>query len=158
MLSKRLITLKFRHLRVHKILGCWRWKALWQYKNEILPVIFDTNKKGIDFGGANGPVSLHTTIVDFAEKDSFQRPVKVKNLKELTDKLDYIFSSHTLEHIEPLEQVLKAMTEVLKPKGRIIFHVPAYTCVRWQSGIHTNKAFNDHAWSFHLKGDQPQKV
>jgi predicted SAM-dependent methyltransferase len=80
--------------------------------------------------------------------------VPVGKLSDLKEKQDYIFSSHTLEHISNLEEVLLEMTKVLKDNGKIIFHVPAYTCVRWRYGIHVNKAFNDHHWSFHLKSDQ----
>ena len=48
----------YRHMKCHKILGCWRWKALWQKKEELLPVLFDMDLKGVDFGGAFGPVVL----------------------------------------------------------------------------------------------------
>ena len=67
-----------RHMKYHKILGCWRWKALWQKKNDLIPVLFDENKIGIDFGGANGPVSYHAKVVDFATKDTFNRKVNFK--------------------------------------------------------------------------------
>ncbi|MEM1319464.1 MAG: methyltransferase domain-containing protein [Bacteroidota bacterium] len=140
----------YRHRRVHKILGGWRWKGLWQYKNKILNTLFDPQLQGIDFGGANGPVSLHATIVDFDPVDAFNRPVPYKSLKDVDFKADYIFSSHTLEHISDLDSIFKEMIGVLKPTGRIIFHVPAYTCIRWRSGLHSNRKFNDHAWTFFL--------
>lgn len=144
----------YRHMRCHKILGCWRWKVLWQKRDLLLPVLFDEQKIGIDFGGANGPVSLHALTVDFAPVDTFNRVVKYKNLTDVEEKVDYIFSSHTLEHIGDLDAIFEDMKKILKPGGNLYFHVPAYTCVRWRSGLHTNRAFNDHAWTFHLGGDK----
>lgn len=146
----------YRHMKYHKILGGWRWKGLWQKKNDLIPFIFNSNLKGIDFGGANGPISLTTTIVDFAPKDSFNRTVKYNSLKNLDFKLDYIFSSHTLEHIENLDSIFSEMKNVLKTDSTLFFLVPAYTCKRWNSGVHTNRKFNDHAWTFHLEKDQPK--
>jgi len=144
---------KYRHLKYHKILGAWRWKGLWQNKELISEFVFNNNLKGIDFGGANGPISSTITIVDFADKDSFKRPVKYKSLSSIDFKLDYIFSSHTLEHIKDLDSIFNEFKNHLKENAQLFFLVPAYTCVRWQSGIHTNKAFNDHAWTFCLEKD-----
>ena len=144
----------YRHMRCHKILGCWRWKALWQNKDILLPVLFDKGQVGIDFGGANGPVSLHSITVDFAPVDTFNRKVKYKHLTDVPQQVDYIFSSHTLEHIKDLDAIFSEMRNVLKKDGKLFFHVPAYSCVRWRSGLHTNKAFNDHAWTFHLEEDK----
>lgn len=143
----------YRHMRCHKILGCWRWKVLWQKKSELLPVLFDKNKIGIDFGGANGPVSLHAKVVDFAVIDTFNRKVQYKNLTDVDEKVDYIFSSHTLEHIKDLDLIFDEMKKVMKKGANLFFHVPAYTCTRWRSGIHTNRSFNDHAWTFYLSAD-----
>jgi|SRR5690554_929905 len=144
---------RYRHMKFHKILGAWRWKGLWQNKDLICKYVFDKSKKGIDFGGANGPISLTTTIVDFAKKDSFHRPVMYNNLKDLDFNADFIFSSHTLEHIPNLDDIFKEMKNHLKANAQLFFHVPAYSCSRWRSGIHTNKAFNDHAWTFCLQKD-----
>lgn len=147
----------YRHMKHHKILGGWRWKGLWQFKNTILPIVFNDKLKGIDFGGANGPISLTTPIVDFARKDSFNRDVKYHSLNDLDFYPDFIFSSHTLEHIEDLDTVFYQMNDRLKIGGQLIFLVPAYSCKRWNSGVHMNKAFNDHAWTFYLSKDKPNK-
>jgi len=143
----------YRHMRCHKLLGCWRWKTLWQKKQELLPVLFDKSLNGVDFGGANGPVSLHAKVVDFAEKDTFNRQVNYKNLTDVKQPVDYIFSSHTLEHIPDLDAIFTDMQQLVKKGGNLFFHVPAYSCERWRSGLHTNRAFNDHAWTFHLASD-----
>ncbi len=147
---------KHRHSNYNnaKTLGCWRWKALWQYKDVIAPLVFDSKLNGIDFGGANGPVSFNTTIVDFDDKDVFARKVNYRNLEDLKEPADFVFTSHTLEHIEDLDTILGKIKDCLKPNGKFIAHVPAYSCIRWRPGIHTNKKFNDHVWSFHLEGDE----
>lgn len=146
----------YRHMKFHKILGGWRWKGLWQKKLTLIPFIFNKNLKGIDFGGANGPISLNVIIVDFADKDSFNRAVKYKNLKEVDFEADFIFSSHTLEHIKELDSIFAQMKNVLKKGAPLFFLVPAYTCKRWNSGVHTNRKFNDHAWTFYLEKDIPE--
>lgn len=147
----------FRHMKFHKILGGWRWKVMWEKREMLLQTIFNSDLRGIDFGGANGPVSLHTEIVDFASHDSFNRPVKYNSFDALDFKADFVYSSHTLEHVPNLDEVLAEMKQHLKPKAKLFLHVPAYTCKRWRSGIHTNKKFNDHAWTFHLSSDVPKE-
>lgn len=146
---------RYRHFKVNKILGSWRWKGIWQHKNEIIPVVF--NKTGIDFGGAYGPISYQATVVDFSKKDIFGRKVVYHSLEEIDFRVDYVFSSHTLEHIPEIENTIKKIHEMLFPNGTLILNLPSYTCTRWRSGIHTHKTFNDHAWTFHLSGSQVDK-
>ncbi|MCX6256874.1 MAG: methyltransferase domain-containing protein [Bacteroidia bacterium] len=146
---------RFRHFKANKILGSWRWKGLWKLKNELIPVFFDPEKKGIDFGGAFGPISMQAEIIDFSKKDIFDRPVRFHSLEEVTFKTDFIFSSHTLEHIENLDLIFQQFKGILKPEGIIVLNLPAYSCTRWQSGIHTHKDFNDHRWTFYLEGTKP---
>ena len=150
--EKRTKDFRYRHGKMSRILGCWRWKGLYQHKQKILPILFDKEKRGIDFGGAFGPVSMHTTVVDFAEKDIFHRKIKYKSLQDIDFTVDYIFSSHTLEHIEALESVFSQMQKILKKGGQLILNLPAYSCKRWRHGVHSNKKFNDHKWTFILAG------
>ncbi len=142
----------YRHKQFLKILGCWRWYGLYENKQQILDIV--NNGTGIDFGGAAGPVRKETTIVDFSEKDIFERKVKYNDLSEVDFKVDYIFSSHTLEHIPDLKSIFTNMNLKLSEDGDVIFHLPAYTCVRWRNGVHKNKKFNDHHWTFFLKADE----
>jgi len=138
----------YRHNNFLKILGCWRWMGLYENKQEIMEVIY--NGEGIDFGGAAGPVVKEATVVDFSTEDIFKRPVKYRSLADITKKVDFIFTSHTLEHIKDLDAIFKQMTTLIKDNGKIIIHLPAYTCTRWRNGVHTNKKFNDHYWTFYL--------
>ena len=55
---------RFRHGQLAPALGSWRWKGVYQKRAKLLPVIFDNSLKGIDLGGAYGPISTNTTIVD----------------------------------------------------------------------------------------------
>lgn len=143
----------YRHHRVNRLLGCWRWKGLWQKRALLAPIVFDGSLRGLDFGGANGPVSLHTCIVDFDTRDTFGRAVNIHSLDDLTGPFDYLFTSHTLEHIENLDQVLTRMQGLLKPAAALFLHLPAFTCTRWRPGIHRHQRFNDHHWAFALSSD-----
>jgi SAM-dependent methyltransferase len=143
---------KYRHsIYLQKQLGSWRWKGMYQFRNLILPIIFKENSKGIDLGGAYGPVSQNA-IVDFAKHDIFGRPVKYRDLEDVDLQTDFIYTSHTFEHIPDLEKLVTQIQRVLKPEGYLIVLVPSYSCVSWRVGIHTNYFHNDHVWTFCLSG------
>ncbi len=144
----------YRHQKMHRVLGAWRWKGLFLNRNEFIPCLFDSKNRVIDFGGAFGPVSQQATIVDFARKDVFGNTVNYHDLSQVNFQADIIFSSHTFEHIKELERVLRDIRNILKPGGQLILNLPAYSCIRWQHGVHTNKKFNDHYWTFILKQTQ----
>ena len=144
---------KFRHFYFNRALGSWRWKGVYQNRELLSKYIFDENLKGIDFGGAYGPISKNTHIVDFSERDIFGRDVEIKSLDQVDFKIDYLFSSHTFEHIQELNQTLNQVKEMMNPEGQLFLNLPSYSCKRWRSGIHTNKKFNDHKWTFYLSGD-----
>ena len=144
----------YRHHRINKLLGCWRWKGMWQFRDKVAPIVFNTKLRGIDFGGANGPVSLETTVVDFADKDIFGRLVEFRSIDEVPYQLDFVFSSHTLEHIGNLDEIFIQFQEALKADGILLLHLPAYSCKRWLPGIHKNSKFNDHKWAFALASDE----
>jgi SAM-dependent methyltransferase len=144
---------QFRHHPfLQKQLGSWRWKAMYQYRKELAPIIFNKKLTGIDLGGAYGPVAQHTVIVDFEKSDIFGREVKYRTLNEIDFQADYLFSSHTLEHIQDLDELARQIRRILKPGGIIISLVPSYSCISWRVGNHTNKFHNDHVWTFYLSG------
>lgn len=135
-----------------KKLGCWRWKGMFLNRRYLVPILLDTHKKGVDIGGAYGPVSKNVTIVDFNTKDVFGRPVKYRMLDDLDFKPDFIFASHVFEHIQELEAVVKQCAEVLADGGQLIIMVPAYTCKAWWADTHKNRAHGHHIWTFALSG------
>ena len=146
---------RFRHdPHMQKQLGSWRWKAMYQHRRKLVPIIFAENAKGIDLGGAYGPVSKNGVIVDFARNDIFGRPVQYKYLNEIDFQADFIYSSHTLEHIPDLDALATQIKRIVKPGGDIIILVPSYSCTSWRVGIHTNQFHNDHVWTFYLSGTQ----
>jgi hypothetical protein len=146
---------KYRHsIYLQKQLGSWRWKGMYQFRNLMLPIIFKENSKGIDLGGAYGPVSPNAIIVDFAKQDIFGKPVQYKYLEEVDFQVDFIYTSHTFEHIPDLEKLVTQIRRILKPGGYLIVLVPSYSCVDWRVGNHTNLYHNDHVWTFYLSGTE----
>lgn len=131
-----------------KKLGGWRWKGLFTYRKEIVPILYHNNLKGVDFGGSQRPISNHLDIVDLEKIDYYNRPVKYSSLKQVEGGLDFIFSSHTLEHIPNLEQILEEMYESLNFGGKLILNLPAYTCLRWRadSGIDMGGTLHVHTF------------
>ena len=55
----------------------------------------------------------------------------LNRLDEIDYDLDFIFSSHTLEHIPNLEEILQQMYDNLVKDGILALNLPAYTCKRW---------------------------
>lgn len=136
----------YRHVALSE-LGAWRWLPAYQYRDLLCEYIF-SKKKGIDFGGYFGPIYGRTEIVDTA----------YKHLKQISDisseSLDYVFSSHTLEHIEDMDAALDDLYRVLKEKGKIIIIVPAYTCKRWRPGVKTNS----HKHTLSIDGNKYTRI
>ena len=119
-------------------IGAWRWLCNWQKRKFLLELIF-SDKKGIDFGGALGPIGGNTIVVDVVSLFP-----KIDDIKD--DAFDYIFTSHTLEHVPNLAEVLIKLYNKLKNGGIIYISVPSYTCVRWRADN-----LPKHLWTFSLE-------
>jgi len=141
----------YRHFKMNTLLGTWRWKGMFTYKDKILPIIFNKNLKGVDFGGAQCPVSRDIDIVDIDNKDIWGRPIKYKNLKDINYKLDYIFSSHCLEHLPELSKFIEQFYNSLKDNGKLILNLPAYTCKRWRGKNGHWMGGTPHLYTFALE-------
>jgi predicted SAM-dependent methyltransferase len=152
---------RLRHFKLNKILGAWRWLGIFEQRHEIMPYIF-SEKKGLDFGGARGPISLQIKLCDRLKLDVFKRKVAYNSLKEISDRsLDYIWTSHTLEHIDSLSKTLSKLKDKLVKGGVLFLHVPSYTCFRWQSGIHNykdEKGDSSHNYTFYLSKDKSDNI
>lgn len=135
---------------ISKKLGGWRWKGLFTYRKEIVPILYDNNLKGVDFGGSQRPISNHLDIVDLEQKDYYNRPIKYNSLKQIEGELDFIFSSHTLEHIPNLEEILDDMFQSLKNGGKLILNLPSYTCKRWRADSGQDMGGTLHVHTFKL--------
>lgn len=67
----------------------------------------------------------------------------IENIKKAS--LDYIFSSHTLEHVAEWEAALVQWVSLLKKGGRIFLYLPHPDCLIWKPGA---PGIGDgHKWS-----------
>jgi SAM-dependent methyltransferase len=124
---------------VYRRLGAWRWPAVFEHRYLISNHVFDADQVGIDFGGWQGPIGGFSTIIDIALGNSLDN---IRN-----NSLDYIFTSHTLEHVNNIIDTLMKMCNKLKDGGKIMIHVPSYKKGDW-------RALNDkdHNYTFMLSG------
>jgi len=130
---------------------------MYQYKDYILNII--QNKDIIvDFGGAACPLGLNSVVVDFLKEDLYGNKVKYNNLNDIKSQIDVIFSSHCLEHIEDIPQILKTFQSKMKENGNLLIFVPAWTCKRWRYGTHKHSRYNDHKWTIALSNDNSSEL
>ena len=140
-----------RHFQLTGKLGGWRWKGVFTYREVFANIIFDTSLKGVDFGGSQRPISSQIDIVDIEVVDYYGRPVKYKSLSEVDHDIDYIFSSHTLEHIPNLGEILQSMYDSLVPDGILALNLPSYSCKRWWADTGNWMGGTPHVHTFKLK-------
>ena len=76
----------YRHQNYGLSLGSWRWKGVFTFREKIIPVLFNNELRGIDFGGAYGPIAKHTDIVDFNQYLSQLVEGKLPTLPILLDE------------------------------------------------------------------------
>jgi SAM-dependent methyltransferase len=158
--SAELLTKNFnyRHFKKGAVLGAWRWMGVYEKRDLLQKYVFSSHLAGLDVGGARGPISLDVDICDRLEKDIFRRRVKYHDISEIPNgSLDYVWSSHTLEHIPKLEEFISRLRDILKDNGKLIILVPAYTCSRWRAGSHTytdKQGDSSHLYTFCLTSDK----
>jgi hypothetical protein len=143
---------KYRHHTCKNKLKLWRWRGMYQNKSYILNIIKD-KKTIIDFGGASCPFEHNSIIVDFQKKDCYGNKINYHYINDIPSKVDLIFSSHCLEHIENLEDIFTNFKLKLTVNGELLFLLPAWTCKRWRYGIHKNSRDSDHKWTLALSND-----
>lgn len=140
-----------RHFQLAQRLGGWRWKGIFTYRETFTNIIFNDNLKGVDFGGSQRPISSHIDIVDIEEVDYYKRPVKYHSLEEVKYDIDFIFSSHTLEHIPNLGEILEQMYDNLVKDGILALNLPSYSCKRWWANTGNWMGGTPHVHTFKLK-------
>lgn len=146
---------KFRHHVVADRLGVFRWRGMERHKRRLLDLAAGARHRVLDFGGAAGPLGLGSVVVDRLERDIWGRPVELRSLESARGAASVVFSSHALEHVGPLDDVLIQMRDCLVPGGTLFAHVPSYSCERWRAGIHASRRYNDHVWTFGLEDVPP---
>ena len=126
-------------------IGAWRWEGIYDNKKIIMAHIFNPNQYGIDFGGFNGTIGGYTRIIDIVD-----HPIVSDHSLEVynDNSIDYIFTSHTLEHVDDIKTIIKLMYDKLKIGGKIIILVPSYTKEVWRAyyapdHLHTMMLAND---------------
>lgn len=140
-----------RHFQLTRQLGGWRWKGVYTYRELFANIIFNDKLKGVDFGGSQRPIAEHIDVVDIEDKDFYGRPVKYKKLSEVSYDIDFIFSSHTLEHIPNLDEILDEMYTNLTTDGILALNLPSYTCKRWWANTGNWMGGTPHVHTFKLK-------
>lgn len=97
-------------------------------RHRVVPFV---RGKGLDLGCGPWPVWPHVIGVDnYDEWDSGDpwRPDVVSDVTDLTFfkdlSMDYVFSSHLLEHIEDTEATLREWWRVLKVGGYLVLYLP----------------------------------
>lgn len=139
-----------RHFELTTKLGGWRWKGIFTYRQTFADLIFNNTLNGVDFGGSQRPISNKIDIVDIEKKDYYGRAVKYNSLSDLDKRIDFIFSSHTLEHVLELETVLEDMYNVLDKDGILALNLPSYTCRRWRANTGNWMGGTPHKHTFKL--------
>ena len=139
-----------RHFPLVNQLGGWRWKGIFTYRETFIDLIFNKNLRGVDFGGSQRPIASHVDVVDIEDTDFYGRPVKYKTLEEVDYDLDFIFTSHTLEHIPDLDQTLTSMYDNLTKDGILAINIPSHTVKRWWANTGNWMGGTPHVHSFKL--------
>lgn len=131
--------------------GAFRWKGVFSHKEYLLKKI--NQKNVVDLGGSAGPISNNVTIVDI-NKPKNHNGGYFSSLDDLNFKINFLFSSHCLEHIPNLEDEIKKIKSNMNLGGELFFNLPAYTCTRWLPKNHRNRKYKDHSWSFCIDDDE----
>ncbi|MBL8700845.1 MAG: class I SAM-dependent methyltransferase [Alphaproteobacteria bacterium] len=104
---------------------------------------------GIDIGGGPDPLSQYVGVFPL------MRAVRVWDMADgdaqdmagvADESVDFVHSSHCLEHLRDVEVALGNWLRILKPGGHLIVTVPdeeLYELGRWPSRFN-----GDHRWSF----------
>ena len=91
--------------------------------------------KGIDIGASSWPLPGSRAIENKDEENAYK-------IKEKDNALDFVFSSHCLEHLDKWELALKEWHRVLKKEGILFLYLPHPACGMWLP-----QANKYHKWS-----------
>ncbi|MGO9017679.1 MAG: methyltransferase domain-containing protein [Syntrophobacteraceae bacterium] len=94
--------------------------------------------RGIDIGAGRFPFQDAIPIDNDTQ-------INANNLKRFVDKsVDYVFSSHCLEHLDAWKEALREWIRVLKKGGILFLYLPHESMVQW----HPNSPWvgSDHRW------------
>lgn len=100
----------------------------WGMARYITPLALQFCKgKGIDVGAGEDPLP-GAVAVDVLKEDGND----AFNLSAQDAELDYIFSSHCLEHLDDFVGALEYWISKLKPGGVLFLYLPSWKCAYWR--------------------------
>jgi SAM-dependent methyltransferase len=91
--------------------------------------------KGIDIGAGNWSFENSRPIENNKDENAFK-------INEKDNSLDFVFSSHTIEHLKEWQKALKEWQRVLKNKGILFLYLPHPICKMWEKGINKQHLWN----------------
>tara|TARA_A100001015_G_scaffold307113_1_gene402471 strand:+ start:5158 stop:5748 length:591 start_codon:yes stop_codon:yes gene_type:complete len=83
---------------------------------------------GLDIGASIWPFKNARPIEDNDEENAYQ-------IKEKDNSVDFIFTSHLIEHLTEPKLAFKEWERVLKKDGVMFFYIPHPACEMWASDI-----------------------
>ncbi len=84
--------------------------------------------RGVDVGAGRWPFPGAHAVEDGPDENAYR-------LKAATDSLDYVFSSHCLEHLDRWRDALLEWRRVLAPGGTLYLYLPHPACRMWRPDI-----------------------
>jgi len=81
--------------------------------------------KGLDIGAGQWPFNKSRPIEEKRKENAYC-------LNEPDESIDYIFSSHLLEHLDKPEQAIQEWARVLIPGGVLFMYLPHPSCLMWK--------------------------
>jgi SAM-dependent methyltransferase len=93
------------------------------------------NGKALDIGAGSSPLDGARGIDNSVEENAY-------NIQENNQSVDFVFSSHCLEHLEFPKKCLHEIWRVLKSDGLLLLYLPHPACELW------SKRVNEHHISF----------
>jgi len=95
--------------------------------------------KGIDIGAGKWPLKGARPIENNQEENAYK-------INEKNESLDFIFSSHVLEHLSDWQKTLKEWHRVLKLGGFLFLYLPHPSSEMWQTKIN-----RFHQWNLDIQ-------
>jgi len=90
--------------------------------------------KGVDIGCGKWPLKGARAVEENKEENAYK-------INEGDSSQDFVFSSHSLEHLKDWQKALVEWHRVLKTEGVLFLYLPHSVCGMWKVGV--NK---QHAW------------
>lgn len=91
--------------------------------------------EGVDVGAGKWPFGNARPVEDNADENAY-------HIRASDGSLDYVFSSHALEHLDRWQDALREWYRVLKNDGVLFLYLPHAACTMWDVGVNPQ-----HLWT-----------